>query len=293
MGKTLSTLRNNGPSPRPHSVTLAPAPIEEEAPEIVGGDDVPFIEIGPRRKIVDASPGILSGVAATPAPAARPQPGIVSLRVLPEPKKSNFASELVAFHAPTQPPATQYTDLLTALLDAARRRPGACDVLLFTGARIEAGCTTSLLNVAIVAARSGFAVAVVDANVRRPGIASRLGLEDAPGLAEVLSGECPLDDALQTTEQDGLSALTAGSPGLVDVNALADVVTELRDSYDLVLIDGPRWDGRAGCSALARLADAVFLVTPAAEADVPPASELMRDLPAQGVPLAGCVLTNG
>src|SRR5207247_1768667 len=125
-----------------------------------------------------------------------------------------------------------------------------------------------------------------------PAFASRLGLESEPGLAEVLAGECALEDALQPTEQEGLTALTAGSPGLADVNALEDVVASLRESSDLVLIDGPRWDGRAGCSALAGLADAVFLVAPAAEADEPPASELMLELPAQGVPLAGCVLTN-
>jgi Mrp family chromosome partitioning ATPase len=288
MGKIYSTLRNNGPTPRPPSVALAPAPAEEEAPEAVGGDDVPFIEIGPRRK-VEASPGVLA--AAPPRPA--PQPGAVSLRVVPEPRKSRLAPELVAFHAPTQPAAVQYADLLTALLDAAQRRPGACEVVLFSGVRVEAGCTTALLNVAIAAARRGMAVGVVDANVRRPGIASRLGLEDAPGLAEVLGGEYALEEAVQKTEQDGLTALTAGSPGLVDVNALAEVAAALRGAYDLVLIDGPRWDGLAGCSALAKVADAVFLVAPAAEADAPPASELMRDLPAQGVPLAGCVLTNG
>ncbi len=93
---------------------------------------------------------------------------------------------------------------------------------------------------------------------------------------------------------EDLVALTAGAPApvLADVGTLLALVEQLREAFDLVLIDGPRWDGRSGCLALARMSDAVFLVAPTAEADSPPASDLMRDLPEQGVALAGCVLTD-
>ena len=52
MGKMYSTLRNNVPGTRPQPVSFAPpAPAEDEGPEAVGGPDVPFIEIGPRRSV--------------------------------------------------------------------------------------------------------------------------------------------------------------------------------------------------------------------------------------------------
>jgi Mrp family chromosome partitioning ATPase len=166
-------------------------------------------------------------------------------------------------------------------------------VLLFTAVRPEVGSTTALLNVAITAARQ-CQVVVVDANLRRPGVAGKLGLADAPGLAEVLAGECPLDEAVRETAVEQLAALTAGAPApfLADVAAVRALVQELRERFDLVLVDGPRWAGTSGCEALAEMCDAAFLVVPGDEADSPPASELVRDLPARQVPLAGCVLTS-
>jgi Mrp family chromosome partitioning ATPase len=151
-----------------------------------------------------------------------------------------------------------------------------------------------LLNVAITAARQGMAVVVIDANLRRPGVARKLGLADAPGLVERLAGEATREQALRDTAVEHLTALTAGAPApfLADSGELRSLVEELREAFDLVLVDGPRWDGRAGCIALAGMCEATFLVVPADEADSPPASELMRNLPRQGIALAGCVLTN-
>src|SRR4051794_26645843 len=100
MGKTLSALRNDGlvlPPHAPPAVALAPVEAEEEP-----GGEVPFIEFGPKRKVVDASPGVLPVTGPTLAPVPPPPPAApqtVSLRVLPEPKKSRLAPELIAFHA--------------------------------------------------------------------------------------------------------------------------------------------------------------------------------------------------
>jgi Mrp family chromosome partitioning ATPase len=286
MSKTLATLHHNGLGLAIPATARAPA--ADEAP--AGGEEVPFIEIGPRRQI-EASPSVL----AVPVPAASAARAHgVGFRSLFQGRTLKLAAELVAYHAPGQPAATQYAELLPALLEAARRRAGASQALLFTAARTGAGCTTALLNVAITAARSGKKVVVVDANLRRPAVAGKLGMEDSPGLAEVLSGEDIPGDPVRETGVENLSALTAGAPGpfLADVTALVALIEKLRQRFDLVLIDGPRWDGRVGCTSLAGMCDAVFLVAPTTEADSPPAAELLRDLPGQGIALAGCVLTS-
>ena len=100
----------------------------------------------------------------------------------PAAPKRGLAPELVAFHAPDQPASARYGDLLASLLEAGRVRPGAaCRTLLLTAARSEIGTTTVLLNLAITAARQDLRVVVVDANLRRPAVADRLGLPPAPG----------------------------------------------------------------------------------------------------------------
>ncbi len=207
---------------------------------------------------------------------------------------SRFAPELVAFHEPGTPASARYVELLESLLGAVVDKGGAAPTaLLLSGVHSEVGATTVLLNVAITAARQGLRVAVLDANLRRPAIAARLGLDPAPGLTEVLDEESSLDQALRSTEQAELIALTAGSPAptIATTEALRSLLAELRSRFELVFVDGPRWDGKAGVTALASACDALFLVVPSDEADQAPASELVRTLPEQGVRLAGCILT--
>jgi Mrp family chromosome partitioning ATPase len=111
---------------------------------------------------------------------------------------------------------------------------------------------------------------------------------------DVLGGGCAAGQALATTEQERLEAMPAGRPAalLAGAEGVRSVLEEVQGGFDLVLIDGPAWDGRSA-ALLAGAADAVFLVAAAGEADVPPASELVRTLPGRGVRLAGCVVAAG
>jgi Mrp family chromosome partitioning ATPase len=294
MSKVLETLRQTALTP---PAPDAPPPAGESGP---ADEETPFIEVGPLRSF-QASASVLATMPA-PRPSAPPAPPVslprphnVLFRSLTPP--SRFAPELVAFHAPAEADSLRYSDLLRSVISAAAAKAGKADhgasALLFLGARPEAGTTTALLNLAITAARQGGGVVVVDANLRRPGVADRLGLSPAPGLAEVLGGECELADALRPTEQPNLVALTAGAPAptLASTEALRALLQELHTRYELVVVDGPHWDGRAGVKALASVCGAAFLVVRRGEADAPPASDLVRALPEQGVALAGCVLT--
>jgi Mrp family chromosome partitioning ATPase len=315
MGKILDTLRQAAPAPAHLESRTVGAPPDENPPavETPAEEEVPYIEVGPRRSF-EASAAVLAtlperghprsatlrvGAAASATPptidregAALQGPHNVLFRSLAVP--SRFARELVAFHAAGQPVSAAYADLLQKIRETmARRSPEKAAVLLFTASRPRVGATTALLNVAITAARDGDTVVVIDANLRRAGVADRLGLEPAPGLTEVLAGDCSLADALRATEQPGLFILTAGgpTPTLASSEELRALLNELREDHGLVLLDAPHWDGRAGVAALAAACDAVFLVVSAPEADTPPASDLVRALPGQGVRLAGCILT--
>src|SRR5207244_12773075 len=89
------------------------------------------------------------------------------------------APELIALHQPDHPLSQQYRLLQSALLaQLPATRP---QVLLFTAAAPEVDTTTVLLNVAIASAQQGKPrVAVIDANLNRPAVAQRLGLEPVP-----------------------------------------------------------------------------------------------------------------
>ena len=166
-----------------------------------GVEEIPFIEVGRarawrRRRVCwrargPGAPTAPAGAArrsggSTPSEHRRPAQRAVSRCRAVAARRSRFAADLVAYHAPEQPAARQYGELLDAVLNAsaAADRPAA---LLFTSALPRTGNTMTLLNVAITAARQERRrVLVVDANLRQPGVAERLGIPAAPGSARGL-----------------------------------------------------------------------------------------------------------
>lgn len=301
MGRILDVLSRADNTPvaaEPPRVTASSAPAEDSQPLLVEAEEIPFIEVGPRKSF-EASPSVLaSPSAALPvpfAPAPLPAPRSVQFRPLPgRAARSSFAPELLAYHAPDQPAAQQYRDVLDAVLKAtsAADRPAA---LLFTSALPRSGATTTLLNLAITAAgERGRRLLVVDANFRRPAVSERLGLPAAPGLREAMAGTVALDEVIQPTELANLFVLTAGVRDTAGVRFVAEtlrsLLRQLRQRYSLVLVDGPRWDGKPEVSALGSACDVVFLVTPESEAETPQTDALLRLIPEQGGRLAGCIL---
>lgn len=118
------------------------------------------------------------------------------------------------------------------------------------------GKTIVAVRLAVATARAGKRVILVEADLRRPQVAQRLGLDEhADGLASVLSGERHLVDVLiGYSLGDALHAdATAGGrllvlPGgpvppnpseLVASQEMRQVVTTLEGLADLVLIDTP------------------------------------------------------
>jgi Mrp family chromosome partitioning ATPase len=207
-----------------------------------------------------------------------------------------FVPEVITYHHPDHAVTGQYRDLAAALLGTL---PGGQPrVLLFASAVAGAGTTTVLLNTAVTLAREGARrIAVVDANLRHPAVAERLGLAEAPGLRDVLAGRLALEAALRPSGMPNLSALVAGSaeaapPARLAGEGMRSVLRQLREAFDLVLLDGPRWDGRPEVVALGCACDAVCLCLPESDEGKPETAELLQVIPEQGATLCGCVLTS-
>lgn len=131
---------------------------------------------------------------------------------------------------------------------------------------------------AAVATAAGRRVALVEADLAYPSLAGDLGLEPVPGLHEYLRGEVESQTALQSLVLAGpaaggatepLACVPAGEPGppsLLDTDRCRQALAGLRESYELVVVDGVPLDGdRLGLIALAEVADATLACGPARE----------------------------
>jgi capsular exopolysaccharide synthesis family protein len=129
------------------------------------------------------------------------------------------------------------------------------------------GKTRTAVNLAIAYGRAGRNVVLVDADLRRPTAARGLGATPEVGITNLLALEGELDTTLQhvSVGDAEISVLSSGpvppNPSeMLESDAFRELLSELRDQFDVVLIDGPPVLPVAEASTLAALADGVLLV---------------------------------
>jgi capsular exopolysaccharide synthesis family protein len=128
-----------------------------------------------------------------------------------------------------------------------------------------AGSTTVVSNMALAYATSDRKVLIIDANLRRPGQHKVMGLQEAPGLSDVLAQRRTFEDVVQATSTPNLDLLSAGTKDLrqyerLSTQGMTDLLSKARQAYDIVLVDcAPAVVGGDGL-ALAQRCDASILV---------------------------------
>lgn len=138
-------------------------------------------------------------------------------------------------------------------------------VILVTSAASNEGKTSLAVQLAVSLARaSGRPTLLVDGDMRSPDIHQLLGLTLEPGLADVLAGECSVEDAVQSEYSDQLHVLAAGrirtSPHrLVGNGTLRPMFAEFRKRYDYTVVDTPPLLAVSETLVLAKQADAALI----------------------------------
>ena len=197
------------------------------------------------------------------------------------PDMVEILSKLVCLYSPKSVLAEAYRALRTNIQFSVMGR-GDFKTLMFTSAGLGEGKTTTVVNVALALAQDGKRVLLVDADMRRPVVHSRFGLQREPGLSEVLTGAAQWKEAVRTVTDlmigslgvdrvmsapglDNLHILTSGKiPGnpseLLDSSKTTELVAELRKSYDIVLFDTPPILPIADAVSMSSRADGTVLV---------------------------------
>ncbi|MHA6797157.1 polysaccharide biosynthesis tyrosine autokinase [Pseudonocardia bannensis] len=138
-------------------------------------------------------------------------------------------------------------------------------VITVTSSLPSEGKTTTVVNLAIALASAGSRVVVVEADLRRPKVADLLGMERSVGLTSILSGRVRLEQALQPWAGGRFDVLASGplppNPSeLLASQHMRVVLADLKERYDVVLIDTPPLLPVTDAAALAPATDGVVLV---------------------------------
>jgi capsular exopolysaccharide synthesis family protein len=175
-------------------------------------------------------------------------------------------------------------------LDVARRPK----VIVVSSPGSREGKTTLALNLAAVLGRGGTRVLLIEADLRQPTMARRLDLA-GPGLAEVLSGDVQPADAIRPWRDGSVHVLVAGATeahpsDLLASARMAELVEEVRDSYDFVLIDTPPVLTATDATVVSVLADACLVAARHGSTRREELAEAVAMLTRLHVPILGVVL---
>jgi Mrp family chromosome partitioning ATPase len=174
-------------------------------------------------------------------------------------------------------------------------------VLAMAGCHRGEGATTLLLCAARRLADRGVRLVLVDADLARPRLAKRLGVQPQVGWNEISEAEgAPLSDAVVEAASNGLALATVHDPASPaghttgDWSQLGPSLKTLKDHYEMVLVDlGPLESIESIGEALGRVVDekidAVLLVHNGRITSAERLGNVERELTAAGVTLAGMI----
>lgn len=168
-------------------------------------------------------------------------------------------------------------------------------VIAITSSLPGEGKTTTTFSLARTLATSGSNVVVVDCDLRQSAINRFLVEAPTVGLVEVLNGVCTLEQAL-VTDASGAKVLplakSASTPrDVLGSAAMGALLRELRQRFDVVLLDTAPLLAIADTRILAPSADAVVMLARWKKTPVKAITSALSLLQGKGVFVAGVALT--
>jgi capsular exopolysaccharide synthesis family protein len=167
-------------------------------------------------------------------------------------------------------PHAPYVEALRALRTSLLLSRGGAPpkVVLVTSSIAAEGKSTLALNLAIILAQHGKNILLVDADLRRPMLHKKLGIECRTGLSSLLSGQTPpegLPGLVAIESVPGLRVLVSGPPPpypseLLGSAQMRTSMAAWREQFDFILLDGAPVLPVTDSVILSELVDSTLLV---------------------------------
>jgi tyrosine-protein kinase Etk/Wzc len=167
-------------------------------------------------------------------------------------------------------------------------------VLMITSCAPSDGKSFISLNLAIVAAKTGSKVLLIDADLRRGMLRHYFGLaRNEKGLSDLLTGTS--EDYIFHHDQSGLDFLPTGrmppNPAeLLESEAFSNALKMFNDYYDLIIIDAPPALLVADPAIIGQNVGMVMLVVRHLQTSVSEIQAVQKSLATAGVRLSGAIM---
>lgn len=168
--------------------------------------------------------------------------------------------------------------------------------VLITSSVPEEGKTSVSLSLARMVARSGNKVVIIDCDLRRPSVHTRLQLPEKPGLVELLAHKADIKEVIKKDKPSGADVIAAGdhAPNPTDLlgsDQMKQLVAKLSAAYDLVVMDCSPVLAVTDSRVLTRIADKTVFVAQWEKTRRESAMLGLKQIRDAGGSLAGMLLT--
>jgi capsular exopolysaccharide synthesis family protein len=203
-----------------------------------------------------------------------------------------------ALRVPNSAFAESVRNLRTSLLFSDIENPPRA--IMFASSLPGEGKTATALLMAVLSRQMGRSTVIVDCDLRRRTLAREFaGAEMGRGLAAVLEGKVPLDQAIWADFESGVHVLALEAEGeaprnpadLLSSDRFSSVVDELKSRYDLVVFDTPPVLAVTDARLVAQAADAIVYLVAWNRTPQSAVSHGLRELASVNTRIAGMALT--
>jgi capsular exopolysaccharide synthesis family protein len=158
------------------------------------------------------------------------------------------------------------------------------------------GKSTSAYSLARVIGRTSGSVILVDVDMRRPVVASRLGLDNSKGVSNYLAGEDNWESLIQRIGDSNVSFISAGpvppsASELLSGDRLAILVRALSERFDHVILDSPPMLGLSDAPLIANVVEGLIYVIEADRTAVRASQAAIARLRESRAHILGALLT--
>jgi succinoglycan biosynthesis transport protein ExoP len=194
---------------------------------------------------------------------------------------SALTADLIAHFSPSSMIAESLRGLRTNIQSRDQEGKNKKTIVV-TSASPQEGKTFISINLAITMAQTGLRTLVVGADMRKPTLGKAFGVDNTPGLSEILLGnyawqdtvktiadiivgKMTLDEVMLTPGLDNLQVITSGSippnpAELIQSKRFKDFIEEVKTEYDVIILDTPPILSTADSAILGSRVDGVLLV---------------------------------
>jgi capsular exopolysaccharide synthesis family protein len=210
---------------------------------------------------IEPEPHGATSAATVLAPPPQTKPAVHGIRTVS--LRLSLDTPVLPFDGANSSAGEQYRVARTKII----HHPQQPRLIVISSAGPRDGKTVSSVNLAgALALKNEAEVLLIDADLRRATIGSMLGIDNTPGLADVLSGNCALDDAIVRLEQFPNLCVLPGGKAIANPTELLDSTNwtalchTVRRQFKFVIFDAPPIATVADYDLIHAQCDGVILV---------------------------------